>query len=163
MEKILLSACLLGQAVRYDGGHKQIDDGILQRWLSEGRVVSLCPELAGGLSVPRPAAEIASGGTAADVLAMLAMVITAQGNDASLAYVHGAQQAAALAKHDIRVAVLKDGSPSCGSSQVYDGSFNGKRIGGEGVTAALLRQMGVQVFSEQELAQADACLNSQRC
>jgi uncharacterized protein YbbK (DUF523 family) len=160
--KVLVSACLLGAAVRYDGSHKRVHDPILQIWFDAGRIISVCPELAGGLTVPRAAAEIESGANAVAILHNKARVLTKQGEDVSSAFAQGAQHAAELVRlYGIRVAVLKDGSPSCGSSQVYDGSFSGKRIAGQGLTVALLRQMGVRVFSELELAQADEYLKAQ--
>lgn len=160
-DKLLVSACLLGHAVRYDGGDKRCVDPILQRWLEESRVVPVCPELAGGLPVPRPAAEIEPAGAGEGTLALLgrARVLEKSGVDVSAAFVAGAQQALALARaQGVRVAVLKQGSPSCGSARVHDGSFSGRLRGGQGVTAALLRQAGLRVFDETELAAADAWL-----
>lgn len=115
------------------------------------------PELAAGFPVPREAAEI-SRGNGLDVLDGAATVTTQRGDDLTRQYVFGAQQALSLAqKEDIRVAVLKDGSPSCGSSYTYDGTFNGiRREDGVGVTAALLCRYGIEVFSEDQLAQAGA-------
>jgi uncharacterized protein YbbK (DUF523 family) len=156
---ILVSACLLGEAVRYDGHDKRCDHAILQRWLAERRIVSLCPELAGGLPVPRPAAEIADGAGGEAVLAGRARVIDVAANDISAAFVAGARQALARAMADnIRIAVLKEGSPSCGTALTYDGSFSGRQIARPGVTAALLRQAGLLVFSELQLAEADTAL-----
>ncbi|MHC6227940.1 2-thiouracil desulfurase family protein [Pseudomonas sp. X10] len=157
LPKVLVSACLLGQPVRYDGrasGHP----GLLQRWQAEGRVVPLCPEVAGGLPTPRPPAEI-PGGQGGAVLEGQARVVTVQGEDVSGAFLAGAQQALALVRqHGIRVAVLKSGSPSCGNRLTYDGSFSGVKVPGEGVTTALLRREGVLVFSELELDEAARAL-----
>lgn len=159
MQHVLVSACLLGQRVRFDGAHKQAHSDVLQRWLDQGRVVPFCPEVAGGLPVPRPAAEIARGAGGAQMLAGDARVLTRAGDDVSAAFVAGARQALALAQvHGIRVAVLKDGSPSCGAATIHDGTFTGTRIAGLGVTAALLREAGVQVFSELQFDEADAAL-----
>lgn len=159
LPKVLVSACLLGQPVRYDGrasGHPDL----LQRWQAEGRVVPLCPEVAGGLPTPRPAAEI-PGGQGGQVLNGQAQVRTASGEDVSAAFMAGAQRALELVRrHGIRVAVLKSGSPSCGNWQTYDGTFTGVKVAGEGVTTALLRRDGVQVFSELELAEAERALAS---
>lgn len=157
--KVLVSACLLGQPVRYDGrasGHPDL----LQRWQAEGRVVPLCPEVAGGLPTPRPPAEI-SGGQGAQVLAGQARVIAVSGEDVSEAFLAGAQLALAVVRrHGIRVAVLKSGSPSCGNRLTYDGSFSGVKVPGEGVTTALLRREGVLVFSELELDQAEQAVQA---
>ncbi len=159
--RILVSACLLGHPVRYNGLDKKTDDDHLRRWVSEGRVVSVCPEVAGGLPVPRPPAEIAGGGGGAAVLSGEARVIALTGADVTLEFVHGADHALAkAAEHGIRVAVLKEGSPSCGSSYSYDGSFTGARVPVPGVTAARLAAAGLRVFSEHELAAADACLRA---
>ncbi len=162
MEKVLVSACLLGEPVRHNGAHKKSDHEILQRWIREGRVVAICPEVAGGLPVPRPPAEIAGGAGGARVLAGEAKVLANDGRDVSSCFVDGARQALALAQaHSIRVAVLKEGSPSCGSAYIYDGTFTSTRVADSGVTAAILRANGVRVFSELELASADALLDGE--
>lgn len=157
MHKVLVSRCLLGQRVRYDGGaHGPF--GLLQRWQQEGRVVPLCPEVAGGLPTPRAPAEIA-GGQGAQVLDGYLPVLTVDGEDVTAAFITGAEQALALvAQHDIRMALLKARSPSCGNREAYDGSFSGTQVVGEGVTAAALRRAGVRVFSEEELMAAQAFL-----
>ncbi|MCP1482127.1 uncharacterized protein YbbK (DUF523 family) [Pseudomonas chlororaphis] len=157
MHKILVSRCLLGHRVRYDGGASGPFDQ-LANWQAEGRVVALCPEVAGGLPTPRAAAEI-PGGQGGEVLDGLARVITSEGEDVSAEFLSGARQALELVReHGIRIAVLKANSPSCGNLLTYDGSFSGVKVSGEGVTAALLKRAGVQVFSELELAEAAAAL-----
>lgn len=157
LPKVLVSACLLGQPVRYDGrasGHPDL----LQRWQREGRVVPLCPEVAGGLPTPRPPAEI-PGGQGGAVLDGEARVVTVQGDDVSGEFLAGARLALELVRrHGIGVAVLKSGSPSCGNREVYDGTFSGSKVAGEGVTSALLRREGVLVFSELELEEAAKAL-----
>jgi uncharacterized protein YbbK (DUF523 family) len=157
MQKILVCRCLLGHPVRYDGGaHGPFT--VLERWRQEGRIVPLCPEVAGGLPTPRAPAEIA-GGQGAQVLDGRLPVLTLDGEDVSAAFVEGAEQALALvAKYGIRMALLKARSPSCGNRENYDGSFSGTRVAGEGVTAAALRRAGVRVFSEEELPAAEAAL-----
>ncbi|WP_223630403.1 DUF523 domain-containing protein [Pseudomonas atacamensis] len=157
MEKILVSRCLLGHRVRYDGGASGPFD-LLEQWIEEGRVVPLCPEVAGGLPTPRAAAEIL-GGQGGQVLDGIAAVITTDGEDVSAQFLEGARQALELVqKHGIRVAVLKANSPSCGNLLTYDGTFSGVKVNGEGVTAALLKRHGVRVFSELELAEAAVTL-----
>lgn len=152
-----MSACLLGQPVRYDGRSSGHPD-LLQLWQQQGRVVPLCPEVAGGLPTPRPPAEI-PGGQGGAVLDGEARVVTVQGEDVSAEFLAGARLALELVRrHGIRVAVLKSGSPSCGNRKVYDGTFSGSKIDGEGVTSALLRREGVQVFSELELEAAARAL-----
>jgi uncharacterized protein YbbK (DUF523 family) len=155
MTKILVSACLLGERVRYHGGDATLDHPILERWRREGRIVSICPEVSGGLPTPRPPAEIA-GGSAEGVTQHLAFVRRRDGTDVTNSFVRGADAAVALAReHDVKVAVLKDFSPSCGSTGVYDGTFTGRRVAGEGVTANALRRAGVSVFADDEIERAD--------
>ena len=155
--KVLVSRCLLGHRVRYDGGASG-PYAQLAQWQAEGRVIALCPEVAGGLPTPRAAAEI-PGGQGVEVLAGKAAVITTEGEDVTEAFVSGARQALALVeRHGIRLAILKAKSPSCGNRLTYDGSFSGVKVEGQGVTAALLTRAGVQVFSELELEEAAKAL-----
>ena len=155
--KVLVSRCLLGHRVRYDGGASG-PYALLAQWQAEGRVIALCPEVAGGLPTPRAAAEI-PGGQGVEVLAGKAAVITTEGEDVTEAFVSGARQALALVeRHGIRIAILKANSPSCGNRLTYDGSFRGVKVEGQGVTAALLTRAGVQVFSELELEEAAKAL-----
>lgn len=107
--KILLSACLAGHPVRYNGTDKSCTANLLQQWRDEGRLVTHCPELAAWLALK------------------------------------------AAQSHGCRFAILTDGSPTCGSQNVYNGAFSGVKVPGEGVAAALLRQHGVEVFSEFQL------------
>jgi uncharacterized protein YbbK (DUF523 family) len=159
MESVLVSACLLGEKVRYDGSDKRCDDPILQRWLQEGRVVPVCPEVVGGLPTPRASAEITEGAGGLEVLRQVGKVMDATGRDVSEQFKQGAGQALQLARSKgIRIAVLKEGSPSCGSGYTYDGSFTGKKVDQPGVTTARLREAGVRVFSEAQLRQADELL-----
>lgn len=161
MTKILVSACLLGEKVRYNGAEATLDHPILDRWRREGRIVSICPEVSGGLPTPRPPAEI-QGGTGADVIHHLAVVRRNDGADVSAQFLAGAEAAVALAHaHHVKVAVLKDFSPSCGSNAIGDGTFTRTRVPGEGVTAAALRRAGVIVFADHEIERADACVRSQ--
>ncbi|HAP26837.1 MAG TPA: DUF523 domain-containing protein [Achromobacter sp.] len=159
MHRVLISSCLLGNPVRYDGRGVTHDDAILVRWREEGRVVAVCPEVAGGMPIPRPPAEIVPGEDAASVLSGRARVVAITGDDVTAPFLHGAHEALAAAHaRDIRMAVLKEGSPSCGSSYVYDGHFAGRRQPGMGVTAQLLRGAGLHVFSEHQWAEAAAFL-----
>ncbi|PKF70737.1 DUF523 domain-containing protein [Pseudomonas fluvialis] len=157
MQKILVSACLLGEAVRYDGAaHGPFAQ--LQAWQAEGRVLALCPEMAGGLPTPRPPAEIL-GGQGAAVLAGQQVVRDCHGQDVSAAFKAGAARALALVcEQGIGMAVLKARSPSCGNRQTYSGEFSGRLVEGAGVTAAALQAAGVVVFNEYELEQAAAWL-----
>lgn len=156
MEKILISACLLGDPVRYRGGAALIESKIIDKWVQEGRALSFCPEVSGGLTVPRAPAEII-GASGFAVLDGFAVVLDNQGCDVTRALLDGAHKALQLAKSEsVRIAVLKDGSPSCGRSFIHNGQFRGIRKRGEpGVTAALLQRHGIAVFSEQQIAQAE--------
>lgn len=160
MQYVLISSCLLGNPVRYDGRGVPNDDAVLARWREEGRVVPVCPEVAGGMPIPRPPAEIEPGKRAADVLLHGARVVAVTGEDVTWPFVQGSHAALTVARErGIRIAVLKEGSPSCGSGYVYDGHFAGRRQAGVGVTAELLTQAGVRVFSEKQWAEAQACLS----
>lgn len=152
MEKILISACLLGQPVRYDGTDKATSHELIRQWQLEGRLIPVCPEVDAGLPTPRPAAEI-HGGDGYDVLINVAKIIDRTGADVTAPYLRGAELAVEMAlSNKCRHAILTDGSPSCGSSFIYDGNFNGnRRKGNSGVTAAMLRQAGVQVWSQHQL------------
>lgn len=157
--RILVSACLLGAPVRYDGRAQDLHSPLLDEWQAAGLVLPLCPELAGGLPVPRPPAEIEAGAQGWQVWLGQARIRDADGGDPTDAFKAGAAAALALAqRHGLRIAVLKEGSPSCGSQRIASGDFDGVKRAGAGLTAALLRQHGVQVFSEHTLEAADAAL-----
>ena len=152
MPKILVSACLIGQKVRFDAKDCLQSHPVFQEWVRDGRVVAICPEMAGGLPTPRPPSEIEPGKTAEHVLNKLGSVLTNQGVDVSAEYIKGAKKTLALAqKHKIRVAILKARSPSCGSKQVYDGTYSKSLVDGMGVTAKLLSENGISVFDETEI------------
>ena len=158
MKKVLISACLLGEKVRYDGQSLLTYSGILQEWIDEGRVISICPEVSSGMSIPRAPAEI-NGGDGYDVLSGKISVIENNGNIVTENFLRGANNALALCKaNDIDVAVLAEFSPSCGSSSVYSGDFSGKKVNGAGVTAALLTSNGIKVFSQHQLNAADKAI-----
>ncbi|MBB4931070.1 uncharacterized protein YbbK (DUF523 family) [Lipingzhangella halophila] len=159
MQRVLVSACLMGRRVRFDGRAKTMDDAIVDRWRAEGRLVVYCPEVAGGLPVPRPPAEIEAAQGADAVLHGNARLRTPQGADVTQFFLAGARAALATAQsNDVRVAVLKESSPSCGLHRVYDGGFTGTTTEGPGVTARLLLDHGVSVYTENEIEAADARL-----
>lgn len=150
--KILVSACLLGQPVRYDGRGKLLSHELIERWRAEGRLVSFCPEVSAGMAVPRAPAEIESGMNGEDVLAGRARVLDLAGVDMTDGFLRAAENALAVAvREDCRHALLIDGSPSCGSLVIYDGSFSGVRHAGTGVTAALLRRNGIAVHAPADI------------
>jgi len=157
MKKVMVSACLLGEPVRYDGASVPVRHPVLARWLQEGRVVPCCPEVAGGLPVPRPPAEIEGGAGGGAVLAGRARILDREGRDVTAPFRAGAEAALALARAEgVVLAVLKEGSPSCGSALIHDGAFGGHRVPGEGLTAALLRGAGIPVFNEDQWEDAGA-------
>jgi len=148
MNKILISSCLLGNPVRYDGGHKQIKHNLIAKWQAEGRLVSLCPEVAGGLPTPRLPAEIND-----------TKVVTSAGENVTNAFSKGAELTLTLCqKHQISIAILKESSPSCGSQRIYDGSFANQLVAGEGLTARLLKRHGIRVFNETQLDEVEKLL-----
>jgi uncharacterized protein YbbK (DUF523 family) len=152
MSQLMISACLAGEAVRYNGNSLDSVDSRIMEWLRDARAMLFCPEVEGGLPIPRDPAEIAGQGGGDAVLQGTAVVITEKGDEVTGAFLDGAQKALSLCqKHGIRFALLKERSPSCGSHIIYDGHFSGTRIPGLGVTAALFRQHGIQVFSEEEI------------
>ena len=147
---ILVSACLLGQLVRYKG------DGCAQELLTAPEVrkhlVPICPECAGGLPTPRPPAEIQGAGGGSGVWQGTAKVINNIGQDVTEAYCAGAQEAVLLTHtQHITAAILKERSPSCGTHAIYDGSFSGCKLTGQGVAAATLAEAGITLYSEEEL------------
>ena len=158
--KLMISGCLSGQKVRYDGTARTLMQDSLKRWHAQGRVVAFCPEVAGGLPTPRPPAEIAGGHDGAAVLAGHACVLQADGLDLSATFMTGARLALDVARqHGCTLALLMDGSPSCGSTAIYDGSFTGTRHAGAGVTTALLRQNGILVFAPDGFALLEAAMD----
>lgn len=138
MKKILVSSCLLGAPVRYDGKGQELAHPQITTWQLQGRIMPLCPEVAGGLPIPRAPAEIRHG-----------KVITNDDENVTAAFRLGAKKALQLCmSHNIRFALLKESSPSCGRNTIYDGSHQGIKVAGMGLTAALLEQNGIKVFSE---------------
>jgi len=159
MDRILVSACLVGQPVRYDGAAQTLSHCLMTRWQAQGRLVALCPEMAGGLTVPRRPAEIEPGATAEQVLDGHARVLDDRGEDVTGAFRAGAKAAVALAQAEgCRFALLMERSPSCGVGEVYDGRFGGERVKGHGVTTVALRRAGLLVFSPDDMARLAAAL-----
>ncbi|WP_221800895.1 DUF523 domain-containing protein [Oceanobacter mangrovi] len=156
MKKLLVSACLLGQPVRYDGDSNENKVGHLQPllslWQQLGLLVVVCPEVLGGLPTPRPAAEII-GGQGDQVLAGNSRIITRAGDDVTAEFVAGAKRALDKSSletaqgNEVVAALLAARSPSCGADGTYDGHFSSTLTTGQGVTAALLEQHGIPCFS----------------
>jgi uncharacterized protein YbbK (DUF523 family) len=146
---ILVSSCLAGLEVRYNG--TRCLDNKIRQLLEENQATTVCPELLGGFSTPREPAEIV-GGDGEDVLDGKAKVFGKSGTDVTELYIKGAYITLKKAQEvDAIVVVLKEFSPSCGSSMIYNGEFKGKKIVGQGVTTALLKRNGIRVVSEQGL------------
>ena len=133
---ILVSACLAGCACRYDG--TACTDRIVKHLVETGLALAVCPEELGGLSTPRLPSEISDQ-----------RVINQAGQDVTAEFERGARKVLQLARTlGITVAILKERSPSCGSNCVYDGSFSGKLIPGQGLTAALLRADNIKIYNQ---------------
>ena len=139
MEKILISACLIGDKTRYDG--KSNYHPLIKELLQKYELVPFCSEVEGGLKTPRKPSEIIKD-----------KVINSAGEDVTKNYRKGAELALNICKYcNIKIAILKDGSPACGVHQIHDGHFNGRKIKGMGITASLLASNGIKVISEDEI------------
>jgi uncharacterized protein YbbK (DUF523 family) len=134
----LVSACLCGENCRYDG--KSTLSEKVKKLVDEGKAIMICPEIEGGLPIPRHPCEIRSN-----------KVVNIQNEDKTEEFISGAEKVLELAKkHNIKKAILKEKSPSCGSSFIYDGTFSRKLIKGQGITTRLLRENGIEVISDEE-------------
>ena len=134
--KIMVSACLLGDNVKYNEGNNQNNE--LIKFLQNHEVFKVCPEVMGGLKVPRIPAEIVND-----------KVINQKGMDVTDNYENGAKKVLKIVQdNNIKIAILKKNSPSCGSNYIYDGTFSHKLIKGDGITAKLLKENGIKVFNE---------------
>ena len=144
-EKILISACLVGINCKFNGENNLLDKGILDEILKRYHLLFVCPEVFGGLNTPREPAEIKNG-----------LVVTKSAKDVSENFKKGAEICLKIAKlNGCKKAILKARSPSCGSGQIYDGSFTKKLILGDGVAAKLLKENEILVFSEDEIGRLD--------
>ncbi|WFD09488.1 DUF523 domain-containing protein [Tepidibacter hydrothermalis] len=144
---ILVSACLIGVDCKYNGGNNKNDK--LMEYLKDKMVIPVCPEQLGGLCTPRIPAEIV-GGSAEDVIDGKAKVINKENQDVTEEFLKGAYETLKICRTlGIKKAVLKEKSPSCGTNQVYDGSFKSKIIDGYGITAVLLIKDGIDLKSEK--------------
>ena len=145
--KILISACLLGENCKYNGGNNAnaicADELAKLRQIYEP--IAVCPECLGGLTTPREPAEICANGR---------VLTKFSGRDVTREFLSGAQICADIArKNGCKIAVLKERSPSCGSGWIYDGSFTGRIVSGDGITAAALKSLGVRVVGESALSE----------
>jgi len=140
---ILVSACLAGVSCRYDGKHSKVE--AIAQLVREGRALPVCPEVMGGLDIPRPCCEMVTEGEEVKV-------ISKDGADVTEAFEKGAQKTLALAQLlEINTVVLQSRSPSCGLGRVYDGTFSGRLVPGNGLTAELLIKNGIRVIRDEEV------------
>lgn len=136
----------MGENVKYNGGHNAISHPWLKRLAEEGALLSLCPEVLGGMSIPRIPSEILQDTTT---------IINQNGEDVSHFFTLGAQKTLQYVHEEgIVMAILKARSPSCGKGFIYDGTFSRSMVVGFGITCKLLQDNGVRVFSEEELEEA---------
>ena len=139
MKKILVSACLLGVACRYDGKSKPVDEVVALK--EKYCLIPVCPEILGGLPTPRIPCEIKE-----------CRVLNRESEDKTAEYIKGAEEVLRLARLlECDTAVLKKKSPSCGSGEIYDGSFTGKTVQGYGICAELLKANGIKVLDETQI------------
>jgi uncharacterized protein YbbK (DUF523 family) len=139
--KILVSACLLGKNCKYNGGNN-LNQGVLD-FVEGHEVIGVCPEQLGGLSTPRLPAEIVDG-----------VVTNKEGVSVDAEFRKGAQAVLAAAlENKVDLAILQSRSPSCGVKEIYDGSFSGKKIKGQGVFAKLLSAHGIKVLDAEDVAE----------
>ena len=143
-ERLLISACLFGENVRYDGKNSLIAQ--LEQLKEKYELISVCPEVLGGMVVPRIPSEIVSTNPL--------KVQNEFGIDTTIFFTDGAMQTLHICKkYDIKKALLKSKSPSCGNTQVYDGNFNGTLVDGQGLTANILRRNNIQIFNENQIGE----------
>lgn len=142
MKSILISACLLGVACRYDGLSKPLDREIIEKLKEQYHLIPICPEIMGGLPTPRIPSEISSDGK----------VLRKDGEDVTENYIRGAKEALRLAEiFQCDTALLKEKSPSCGAGKIYDGSFSKTLTDGNGITAEFLQKNGIRIIGESEI------------
>jgi len=151
LPNILISACLLGNPVRYDGTDLFTDHPLIKKWLDQRRLIAVCPEVEGGLPVPRAPAEIISGDGKL-VLGGKSRVIDSEGEDVTNLFIKGSLKSLKMAlDNDCVAAILTEHSPSCGSNRIYDGSFTKTKRDGVGVTTSMLEQNHIPVFNQEQL------------
>ncbi len=143
-EKILISSCLLGNNVKYNGGNNILGEENLEKLKSKYELYPCCPEVDGGLPTPRIPCEIISQEPV--------KVINKGNEDKTEQFLLGADKALQICKqNNIKIALLKSNSPSCSNKYVYDGTFDSKKIQGKGVAAQILINKGIRVYSEVEI------------
>ena len=149
---IIVSACLCGIDCKYNGGNN-LDARVL-KLMQEGKAIPVCPEQLGGLQTPRAPSEIVNG-NGCDVLMGKGKIVDSKDEDVTAEFIKGAYETLKIAElMGANIAILKAKSPSCGVSQIYDGSFSGNIRTGNGVTAQLLLSKGIKVYTEENLEEA---------
>lgn len=144
----LISACLCGVNCKYNGRNNYSE--YCDELLKSGKAILVCPEQLGGLPTPRIPSEM--NNKADEILKGKGEILAKDGRDVTEEFLKGAKEVEEIAKKlNIEVAILKDGSPSCGVNYVYDGTFTGNKIKGRGITAEILVQNGISVISENDL------------
>lgn len=150
----------MGNPVRYNGTDLFLDHPLIKKWLDQGRLISVCPEIEGGMKVPRAPAEITLG-DGKSVLGGKSRVIDNEGKDVTNAFIKGALKTLKMAlDNDCVAAILTEHSPSCGSNRVYDGTFSKNKRDGVGVTTSMLEQNHIPVFNQEQLEDLQAYLES---
>lgn len=152
---ILVSGCLSGNNSFYNGTSKICNP--IKKLVEEKKAIPVCPELLGGLPVPRERSEIKNG-AGADVLGRKCKVITEFGKDVTENFISGAESVLSLAKkYNAKKAILKSRSPACGCGEIYDGSFTGRLKKGDGVACALLKINGIKIIKAEDAAAGKIC------
>ena len=137
--KIMVSACLLGENCKYNGGNN-LSEKVMD-FIKGHEVISVCPEVLGGLSTPRLSSEIVDG-----------VVTASNGRSVDMEFRKGAQMGLSLAKeNEVDLVILQSRSPSCGVKQIYDGTFSGNKIAGQGIFARLLTENGYKIIDVEDL------------
>ena len=163
--KILVSSCLLGEDTRYDGANSSVamnpkfkfsQKELFMDIMCENEIFSVCPEVAGGLGIPRNKAEIVSQNKPFKVLDF-------EQNDVTINFLLGAKKALDIClENNIKVALFKSKSPSCGNTAIYDGTFSENLVEGKGLSARLLEENGIKVFNEHELEELKKFIKKNR-
>ena len=163
--KILVSSCLLGEDTRYDGANSSVamnpefkfsQKELFMDIMCENEIFSVCPEVAGGLGIPRNKAEIVSQNKPFKVLDL-------EQNDVTINFLLGAKKALDIClENNIKVALFKSKSPSCGNTAIYDGTFSENLVEGKGLSARLLEENGIKVFNEHELEELKKFIKKNR-
>ena len=163
--KILVSSCLLGEDTRYDGANSSVamnpkfkfsQKELFMDIMCENEIFSVCPEVAGGLGIPRNKAEIVSQNKPFKVLDL-------EQNDVTINFLLGAKKALDIClENNIKVALFKSKSPSCGNTAIYDGTFSENLVEGKGLSARLLEENGIKVFNEYELEELKKFIKKNR-